>query len=344
MEQDVDLGISEDAAALELEALLGDDLETLEPLDPSKKPEPKAEKPDDAPSEDDDGEADGEESEDDADEDDATDGDDADPDAEEDTDSEADSGIDDETLVDIQIGDDVYEVNFAELRAGYLRNEDYANKVQAFEVEYDSKLQALEVREAELAEELRLASVMATGDLARYDSINWAALKETDPEKYRELKLEAMEAREQAAAVEARRQGINKLHAKAQELRHNAYVKNQQELAEKLVPGYREPEFLKALLAYGKGIGFTEEDISGMTDARHLLLLNNSRLYAESVVRKKDAMDKKVVSKELPPVLKPGVPKEKTSTDRMAVKQARARNNREQSIESAAALLMTLDL
>jgi hypothetical protein len=283
---------------------------------------------------------DGEESEEVAEEDDSEETDEEEPEEPEEGKTE---DISDDTLVEIQIGEDVYEVNFAELRAGYLRNEDYANKVVAHEAEYDSKLAALETREAELAEELRLASVMVTGDLNAYEQINWVGLKAADPAKYQELRVEYVEAKERAAAVEARRQNINAMHSKAQELRHQAYLKGQMALADSIVPGWREPKFLEDLVAFGKSVGHTEEEIRGISDARHLLVLNQAKLYAESQVRRKEAMDKKVTTK-LPPVNKPGAVKEKTSTDRQVVKNAKAAFQRDKSVESAAALLMNFDL
>ena len=266
-------------------------------------------------------------------------------DEEESEESEEDKteAVSDETLVDIQIGEDTYEVNFAELKAGYLRNEEFVNKVTAQEAEYDSKLAALETREAELSEELRLASVMVTGDLNAYETINWVGLKAADPAKYQELRVQYAEAKERATAVESRRQNINKMHQEAQRLRHNAHIKNQMVLADTLVPGWREPKFLDDLVSYGKSIGHTEEEIRGISDARHLLVLNNARLHAESQVRRKEAMEKKVTAK-LPPVNKPGVAKEKTSTDRRVVKNAQAAFQRDKSVESAAALLMNFDL
>ena len=293
-------------------------------------------------------------------EDDDTDGPDEEPDADEEDQEEGESEesdeeeseepeegktevVSDETLVDIQIGEDTYEVNFAELKAGYLRNEEFVNKVTAQEAEYDSKLAALETREAELSEELRLASVMVTGDLNAYETINWVGLKAADPAKYQELRVQYAEAKERATAVESRRQNINKMHQEAQRLRHNAYLKNQMVLADTLVPGWREPKFLDDLVSYGKSIGHTEDEIRGISDARHLLVLNNARLHAESQVRRKEAMEKKVTAK-LPPVNKPGAAKEKTSTDRRVVKNAQAAFQRDKSVESAAALLMNFDL
>lgn len=293
-------------------------------------------------------------------EDDDTDGPDEEPDADEEDQEEGESEesdeeeseepeegktevVSDETLVDIQIGEDTYEVNFAELKAGYLRNEEFVNKVTAQEAEYDSKLAALETREAELSEELRLASVMVTGDLNAYETINWQALKSADPAKYQQLRVDYIEAKERAQAVESRRQNINAMHAETQRLRQQAHIKNQMVLADTLVPGWREPKFLEDLVSFGKSIGHTEDEIRGISDARHLLVLNNARLHAESQVRRKEAMEKKVTTK-LPPVNKPGVAKEKTSTDRRVVKNAQAAFQRDKSVESAAALLMNFDL
>lgn len=321
----------------QIEALLGDDLDMVDgSSEQEEKPdvvEPTEEVTDEAEDDSDDGE-DSEETD---------ESEDTEEGDEEESEEPEATTVDDETLVDIQIGDDTYEVNFAELKAGYLRNEEFVNKVTAHEQEYDAKLAALEVREAELAEELRLASVMVTGDLNAYEQVNWAALKTADPAKYQELRLEWVDAKERAAAVETRRQNINKMHNEATKLRHQAYVKNQMVLADTLVPGWREPKFLEDLVAFGKSIGHTEEEIRGISDARHLLVLNNARLHAESVVRKKEAMDKKVTTK-LPPVNKPGAAKEQTSTDRRVVKNAKAAFQRDKSVESAAALLMNFDL
>lgn len=253
------------------------------------------------------------------------------------------STVDDEALVDIKIGDDEYEVNILELKSGYLRNEDYVNKVAAHEAEYLEKTVKIEQLEAELAEELQHVAVIVTGDLSKYDRINWAALKDQDPVKYNELRVEATEAREQANALIERRKTIQEMHKKAQELRHQAYVKGQIEIADKIVPGFREPAFFEALVSHGKDIGYSEDEIRSIADARQLFLLNASRLYAESQVRKKSAMEKKVKS-DLPPVVKPGAKKEASSTDRQVVKNAKAVFQRDRSVDSAAALLMTLDL
>jgi len=328
-------GISAVDATSSIEALLGDDLDMLDDenqgTEPVEAKEEKVEGDPEAtePEEEDENDPDAEDEEDESEED--------------DSDEDPAPAITDDTLVDIKIGDDEYEVNFLELKSGYLRNEDYVNKVNAHEAEYLEKSVKIEQLEADLIEELQHVSVIVTGDLSKYDRINWAALKDADPAQYNALRVEATEAREQAAALVERRATIQKMHQKAQELRHQAYLKSQIEIAEKIVPGFREPEFFQALVSHGKDIGYTEEEVQGISDARQLFLLNNSRLYAESQVRKKSAMDNKVTP-DLPPVVKPGAVKEKSSTDRRVVKNAKAVFQRDKSVDSAAALLMTFDL
>lgn len=330
----MDQELSTGEATSEIEALLGEDLNMLgDEVDPvadePTKDQPDADNTDGADASEEDGEE-GEEGQ-------ETD----DPDTE-DEESPPSSEITDETLVDIQIGEDTYEVNFAELREGYLRNEDYSQRVQALNSEHEARMAELEEKQTALLDELRLVSVIATSETSKYDKVNWEALKAQDPDRYAKLRVEALEAKEQAQALEARRQQVAALHQQAQEIKYKVYLKTQAELTEKLIPGFREPETLKALLAYGKDVGYTEEEVLSIADARHLLLLNNARLHAQSVVRKKEAMASKV-DKELPLVNKPGTTKNQSSTDRKVVKSAKARLNSERSVDAAAAYLMTLD-
>jgi len=271
-------------------------------------------------------------------------GDDEDESEEGDDEEAKASAITDETLVDIKIGDDDYEVNFAELKSGYLRNEDYVTKVQAHEAEFLEKVSQTEQLQAQLAEELQQTAVIAMGDLSKYDRINWAALKEADPAKYNELRVEATEAREAAQALVARRDQVKAMHVKAQQLRHDAYVKGQVQLAEKLIPGFREPAFFDALVKYGQEIGYSKSDIENISDARQLLLLNNARLFAEGVVRRKTAEETKRPKAELPPVVKPGQRKSATSANNQKSKVLSARAKSDGSVESAAAYLESIDL
>lgn len=245
------------------------------------------------------------------------------------------------TLIDIDIDGETYEVNLVELKSGYLRQEEYTKRLAEVETKREEIETQLSQREVDLNRELELVQVMITGDLRKYDQVDWNRLKQEDPAKYQELRLEAVEAKERVQGIANRRAQIDAMRAKADQLKHEAYVKRQVEIAEKLIPNFREPEFKNAIVKYGESVGYTESEILGMSDARQLLLLNQARLYSEGQVRRKAALEQKVPEK-LPPVVKAGAPKAKNSTAKVKAKQTGQRFAQEKSVEAAAAHFMNI--
>lgn len=244
--------------------------------------------------------------------------------------------LSDETLLDLQIGEETYEVNLAELKSGYLRNEEYVTMMESLQEEHDERVAELELKQAELVKELEVASVISTGDLAKYNQINWNQLKAEDPARYNELRLEALDAQEKAQRMVQRRNAVAGLDAEAKRLKAEAALKHQMQLAETLVPELKDEAERNKIISYAQSVGFTQEDIMGIRDAKTLLILNNSRKYAESQVRKKEALATKV-SKDLPLAIKPGSPKTKATAERTASKRTAQRVRQEQSVDAAAA-------
>ena len=240
------------------------------------------------------------------------------------------------TLIDIDIDGETYEVNLIELKSGYLRQEEYTKRLAEIDTKRAEVEEQLSQREVDLNRELELAQVMITGDLRKYDQVDWNRLKTEDPAQYQALRLEAVEAKERVDAIAGRRAQIDAMRAKAEQLKHEAYVKRQIEIAEKLIPDFRTEEFRKTIVKYGESVGYTEGEILGMSDARQLLLLNQARLYSEGQVRRKEALEKKV-PENLPPVVKPGAPKAKNSDAKTKAKLTGQRFAKEKSVEAAAA-------
>lgn len=267
-----------------------------------------------------------------------------DPDAE--VDPEADPEVDpepepepepeEEQLIEIEIGDDVYEVNLEELKSGYLRNESYVARQVELEDQFAAKQEEVEQTRAQLLEEIEAYAVTALSNANAYDQVNWNQLKQQDPEQYQRLRLEALEAREQANGVIQRRATIRGMQQEAQRLRHEAYVKTQSELAQKLIPELStDKEFGAKLIKYGKEVGYTEDDIRSIADARQLAVLNDARQWRESQARRKGALEK-IETVEVKPVLKPGATTPKTNEATKKVKASHQRLQKEQSIEAAA--------
>lgn len=241
-------------------------------------------------------------------------------------------------LFEVEIDGEVYEVNEEELLSGYLRNETLVKRQNELEEEYQAKTVELETDRQRLAEQLDALLLEGNVTLQKYRNVDWNALKQEDPESYRQARLEYIEAQETAQFHTQRRNQLAALDAQAKQLRHSAYLKSQHQLAEKLIPELKEEGFVDNLLKYGKSIGFTEDDIRGISDAKALFILNQARLYAESQVKRKEAHVK--VSKDLPPVIKPGAPKTKAQEGSHSAKVARAQLGKTHSIRDAAAVLL----
>lgn len=262
--------------------------------------------------------------------------DESEDDAEDESEDEAE--VEDQ-LIELEIDGEAYEVNLEELKSGYLRNEDLVKRTTELETEYQEKLVSLDAKEAELIKELENTLVQDSVTLERYRNINWQALREQDPEKYKDLRLQALDAQERVQAVQKRHNDLKALHDKAQAIKHEVYLKEQKALAERLIPDFGKPEFQSSILQYGKEIGYTEDELRSISDARQLLVLNQARLHAESLVRKKSALAKKE-SKDLPPAIKPGVPKTKTQEEGRKAKDLRSKLNQTHDLKDAAAVLM----
>lgn len=264
-----------------------------------------------------------------------------DPEGEPEEEGEPESEPEADQLFDITIGEDEYEVNLEELKTGYLRNEDLINRRTALEQEYEEKHVELEQTQEQLRQELEAAAVFAMGQVRNYSNINWEQLKQQDPEQYGKLRLEALESQEIAQSIIKRRNDIAGMQQKAAQLRHEAKLKAQTALAHELIPEMAaDPKaFTQKLVAYGAQIGYTEDEVRGIDDARQLAVLNHARLYAESQVRKKEALDKKV-TKELPPVIKPNAPKATNVEASKVRKQLRQRLKTEGSVDAAAAFFL----
>lgn len=242
-------------------------------------------------------------------------------------------------LFEIEIDGEVYEVNKEELYSGYLRNEELVKRQTEVEVKLQEREAELEAEQARVADYLEQLLLEGNVVIQKYRNIDWESLKAEDPDTYKQARLEFIEAQEQQQARAARRDQIVNMHKKAQEIKQQAYLQSQHKLAEQLIPELKQEGFADQLISFGKSIGYTEDEIKSISDAKALFVLNQARLYAESQVRKKAALEKKV-SKDLPPVVKPGAPKTKAQESSKQRREAIGKLKSTHSLRDAASVLM----
>ncbi|AUX83688.1 head scaffolding protein [Pseudomonas phage NV1] len=249
--------------------------------------------------------------------------------------SEGDQGDVDDPLIEIEIGDDVYEVNMEELKSGYLRQEEFVNRQTALEEDYLAKFEAVDEERAKLIAEIEQYAVFAIAGANQYKNINWEALRQQDPAKYQTLRLEALEAQEQADRLAKRRSDLKAIADQREQILHQARVQHQTELAKKLIPEMGDEDWADRMFKYGATVGYTPEDIGNIADARQLAVLNAARLWSESQVRRKAAAAKKEPV-EVPEVVRAAARQSGTPEQTKKVKTALNHLRKDQSVDAAA--------
>ena len=204
------------------------------------------------------------------------------------------------------------------------------------EAEHSQRMAELSQKEAELIREIEATAVIATADLSRYENRDWAKLKAEDPAKYAEEFSDYMEKRQAIQTQIARRNQVQALQAKAQEIKHEAYLKEQLELARKLIPEFDDQGYRDRIFKYADSIGIPKEEVQGITDARHLLLLGQAMQFQESQLRKKATIEKRERT-QIPPVVKPQAKKAVVSANAKRQKAYEDRLAQTGSIRDAAA-------
>lgn len=237
---------------------------------------------------------------------------------------------------DIDIDGETYEVNLPELQAGYLRNEEYVKRATALETEHTERMGELNSKYDELVKELEASAVISHSNLAEYEKVDWAALKATDPQEYASKRLEFIEKREEIQAMLNRRQQVIALREQSEAIKQRTHLAEQLKIAKQLMPEFENPEFQESLMAYGKSVGYTEDELRGITDARALMVLNQARLQSESALLKKEVIKRKEKT-EVPKVLKPGAKTPVVSEDTKRHKAALARLREDGDDRDAAA-------
>lgn len=264
-----------------------------------------------------------------------------DPDEGEDADDadneDAPDGDDDdgapEPLYTVKIDGKEKQVNLKELVSGYQRGKDYANKTGQLAEE---RRQIEQIRaEANQRRDLFAAQLSTLEKILSQEDPDLQQLKQKDPSRYLLIKSEREEALKR---VQAERQ---KVYAQYEADQRAAMVKRTQEERERLLavlPSWRDPEKAtqeaKEIATYAKGLGFSEQEIAGLSDHRALIALRKAWLYdkGRSLKGKQD--------KQVKPSLPPGKTQSRGELKGRDRDRAMERLKREGSVQAGVAALL----
>jgi len=165
-------------------------------------------------------------------------------------------------------------------------------------------------------------------------------LFESDPIGYMEEKLKFDEAKAQFDQNMQQLGQVQQQKTQAQEQAHNAYLQEQAKLLQHHIPEFSDPEkgdkLKNILVQTGVQYGFSEQEMSAVTDSRYVRALNDARKYRELVAKRKSTQSK---GEKARPMVKAGAKKRQdgVATTR---KKAQARLQKTGSIEDALSLIL----
>jgi hypothetical protein len=223
------------------------------------------------------------------------------------------------------------EVTLDELIKSYQLGTDYTKKSQAVaeerkvvEAERQAVQEAKQMRDT-YAQRLEMIEQM----LAPQQEENLDYLKETDPIGYSVKVAEMIQRDKQLAAVQAERSRINQQQEQDRQAQMQSVVAEEMQKLSSYIPEFTDPAKGEAIRndirAFGKQIGFSDNELAAVYDSRAVLTLYKAMQY-DKLVASKPAITKKV--NEAPKAIKSGVSKPRDSNAEETRKlKARARSS-----------------
>lgn len=245
-----------------------------------------------------------------------------------------------DTSYTVKIDGEEFEVTLDELRNGYQRQADYTRKSQSLAEQrkaYEANLQAVQAERNQYAQVLENMSANQNAELQRYENINWQELKDSDPMEYMEKRLEYQEAKEKISELNNERYRVQQQNEAEMASVLQEKIQNEAELLVKQLPEYADPNstLKNDLRNYALGLGFSEQDVDGITDHRVVMVLHKAMLQDQVAKGVKKA-------KPVPKVVKSGTPQTKTQKAKKAVQAKRERLAKTGNARDAADVFLDL--
>ncbi|HEY4252312.1 MAG TPA: hypothetical protein VGM87_13960 [Roseomonas sp.] len=195
------------------------------------------------------------------------------------------------TLVTVQIGDKTERLPLAEVTKGYLRQADYTRKTQELAKERETFTgDANAVRQERLQYAQLLPALAYQIQQSQGPEPDWQRLKDEDPIGY---VLKREEWRDRQQRVDAARQEYERVRVSEAEVASQAGAAHLQQEGEKLLeamPAWKDKDRRNAdrtrVRDYGRKLGWSEDELSSVTDHRAVVVLYKAMKYDEAVARR----------------------------------------------------------
>jgi len=242
----------------------------------------------------------------------------------------------------VKVDGEEFEVDLDELRNGYQRQSDYTKKSQSvaeMRKAYEANLQSVQQERDQYQQVLANMENYQNLELKKYQELDWASLKEDDPVEYMEKRIEFQDAKDKVNQVKQEQMAVQQKTQQEvyQNIQHK--VQEEAELLATALPEYSDPSSnLKTELRdFAMNMGFSEQDVNGITDHKVVLVLHKAMLQDKA-----NSSTSSKVKKGPAKVIKAGVPVTKKQRVARDVQAKRDRLRQTGNVNDAANAFMDL--
>lgn len=242
----------------------------------------------------------------------------------------------------VKVDGEEFEVDLDELRNGYQRQSDYTKKSQSvaeMRKAYEANLQSVQQERDQYQQVLANMENYQNLELKKYQELDWASLKEDDPVEYMEKRIEFQDAKDKVNQVKQEQIAVQQKTQQEvyQNIQHK--VQEEAELLATALPEYSDPSSnLKTELRdFAMNMGFSEQDVNGITDHKVVLVLHKAMLQDKA-----NSSTSSKVKKGPAKVIKAGVPVTKKQRVARDVQAKRDRLRQTGNVRDAANAFMDL--
>jgi hypothetical protein len=256
----------------------------------------------------------------------------------EDDGSEESDSDQDEQRFNVKVGGEEKELTLTELKSLAQQGADYTKKTQqvaeqrkALQAEQQAIEEAKYMRDA-YAERLQAMEQLLNAQQPQED-LDY--LKESDPIGYAVRVAEMSQNKEKLYAIQAERQRIAEMQQAEQQQGLQQFLSQQASVLSESLPEYSDPvkgEKLRSdLRSFAKNLGFSDQELSAVRDARHVMALYKAMQY-DKLQQSKPQLNKRV--SEPPKTIKSGNSNTAVNTDQ--AKRAMAQLQKTGKVRDAA--------
>lgn len=203
------------------------------------------------------------------------------------------------TYYTIKVDGEELEVSLDELQSGYQRQKDYTKKTQAVAEQrkfYEQKSAEIQELHQSYIHQATLANELLNRDLEKYKTVDWAELRDNDPIGYLQKQIEIQELKDKQADLQQQAQSAYEHNQTIQKQESQQQLEFQRKEALRIFPDWKDETkaatHMRKLVEYGYTLGYTDQELSNVINAKDLVLLDKARKYDETIGVTKSIKDK----------------------------------------------------